>query len=164
MGSYAFFYLAGMYPLPATKQYLLASPYFPQISFFNPLYNSTTTIKSINFTGNPVNGTGGNVFVKVRGHVLLILSDGVADILRTERESERESVQIELLFGVGCVHYGVYGRIGVDGRHQRYLWERGGGAAAFAVHGRIRLGSQKQASCSGKMVIMFIMVDGHCRE
>jgi hypothetical protein len=65
MGSYAFFYLAGMYPLPATKQFLLSSPYFPKISFYNPLYKSTTTIKSINFTGNPANGTGGNVFVKV---------------------------------------------------------------------------------------------------
>ncbi|KAJ7917216.1 glycosyl hydrolase family 92-domain-containing protein [Mycena leptocephala] len=64
MGSYAFFYLAGMYPLPATKQFLLSSPYFPKISFYNPLYKSTTTIKSINFTGNPANGTGGNVFVK----------------------------------------------------------------------------------------------------
>ncbi|KAF8193206.1 glycoside hydrolase family 92 protein [Mycena galopus ATCC 62051] len=64
MGSYAFFYLAGMYPLPATKQFLLASPYFPQISFYNPLFKKTTTIKSVNFAGNPVNGTGGNVFVK----------------------------------------------------------------------------------------------------
>ncbi|KAJ7135659.1 glycoside hydrolase family 92 protein [Mycena epipterygia] len=64
MGSYAFFYLAGMYPLPATKQFLLSSPYFPQISFFNPVYKSTTTIKSVNFSGNPANGTGGNVFVK----------------------------------------------------------------------------------------------------
>ncbi|KAJ6582482.1 glycoside hydrolase family 92 protein [Mycena vulgaris] len=64
MGSYAFFYLAGMYPLPATRQFLLSSPYFPEISFFNPLYKSTTTIKSINFTGNPADGTGGNVFIK----------------------------------------------------------------------------------------------------
>ncbi|KAJ7214338.1 glycosyl hydrolase family 92-domain-containing protein [Mycena pura] len=64
MGSYAFFYLAGMYPLPATQQLLLSSPYFPQISFFNPLLNKTTTIKSVNFAGNPADGTGGNVFVK----------------------------------------------------------------------------------------------------
>ncbi|KAJ7115134.1 glycosyl hydrolase family 92-domain-containing protein [Mycena crocata] len=64
MGSYAFFYLAGMYPLPATKQILLSSPWFPKISFYNPLYKSTTTIKSINFTGNPAEGTGGNVFIK----------------------------------------------------------------------------------------------------
>ncbi|KAF9259619.1 glycoside hydrolase family 92 protein [Marasmius fiardii PR-910] len=42
MGSYAAFYLAGLYPLPATKQILLSSPYFPSISFFNPLFNSTT--------------------------------------------------------------------------------------------------------------------------
>ncbi|KAJ6613163.1 glycoside hydrolase family 92 protein [Mycena sp. CBHHK59/15] len=64
MGSYAFFYLAGMYPLPATKQLLLSSPYFPEISFYNPLYKTNTTIKSTNFSGNPTNGTGGNVFVK----------------------------------------------------------------------------------------------------
>lgn len=65
MGSYVAFYLAGMYPLPATRQYLLSSPYFPQISFFNPVFNSTTTIKANGFRGNPSNGAGGNVFVKV---------------------------------------------------------------------------------------------------
>ncbi|KAF5372699.1 hypothetical protein D9615_009852 [Tricholomella constricta] len=64
MGSYAAFYLTGLYPLPATRQFLLSSPYFPQISFFNPVFNSTTTIRSINFKGNPADGTGGRVFVK----------------------------------------------------------------------------------------------------
>ncbi|KDR66497.1 hypothetical protein GALMADRAFT_147915 [Galerina marginata CBS 339.88] len=64
MGSYAAFYLAGMYPLPATQQILISSPYFPQISFFNPIFNTTTTIVSHGFTGNPPDGTGGNVFVK----------------------------------------------------------------------------------------------------
>jgi hypothetical protein len=72
MGSYAFFYLAGLYPLPATKQFLLSSPYFPQISIYNPLFKKTTTIKSINFTGNPEDGTGGNVFVKVRESLILL--------------------------------------------------------------------------------------------
>jgi hypothetical protein len=72
MGSYAFFYLAGLYPLPATKQFLLSSPYFPQISIYNPLLKKTTTIKSINFTGNPEDGTGGNVFVKVRESLILL--------------------------------------------------------------------------------------------
>ncbi|KAF9531264.1 family 92 glycosyl hydrolase [Crepidotus variabilis] len=64
MGSYVAFYLLGMYPLPATKQILISSPYFPKVSFFNPVYNSTTTIVSHGFNGNPTNGTGGNVFVK----------------------------------------------------------------------------------------------------
>ncbi|KAF9448478.1 glycoside hydrolase family 92 protein [Macrolepiota fuliginosa MF-IS2] len=64
MASYAAFYLAGLYPLPATEQYLLSSPFFRQISFFNPLFNTTTVIKSNNFVGNPENGTGGQVFVK----------------------------------------------------------------------------------------------------
>jgi hypothetical protein len=66
MGSYAFFYLAGMYPLPATKQFLISSPYFPSISFHNPFLNTTTTIKAEGFSGNG-NGTDfGNVYVKVR--------------------------------------------------------------------------------------------------
>ncbi|EJD01967.1 glycoside hydrolase family 92 protein [Fomitiporia mediterranea MF3/22] len=64
MASYVFFYLAGLYPIPATRQYLLSSPYFPQVSFFNPLFNSTTTIIANGFRGNPSDGTGGNVFVE----------------------------------------------------------------------------------------------------
>ncbi|KAI0319725.1 glycoside hydrolase family 92 protein [Amylostereum chailletii] len=64
MGSYAFFYLAGLYPLPATRQFLLSSPFFPSVSFFNPAFNTTTTIRTTNFQGNPANGTGGSVFVK----------------------------------------------------------------------------------------------------
>ena len=66
MGSYVAFYLAGLYPVPATQQYLLGSPWFPQISFHNPKLGTTTTIKANNFRGNPANGTGGTVFVKVR--------------------------------------------------------------------------------------------------
>ncbi|KAI0081607.1 glycoside hydrolase family 92 protein [Panus rudis PR-1116 ss-1] len=64
MGSYVAFYLAGMYPLPATRQFLLGSPYFPEISFFNPTLGKTTTIKAKGFRGNPADGTGGTVFVK----------------------------------------------------------------------------------------------------
>lgn len=66
MGSYAFFYLAGLYPVPSTRQLLLSSPFFPSISFTNPILDTTTTIIARNFTGNPADGTGGNVFVKVR--------------------------------------------------------------------------------------------------
>ena len=65
MGSYVAFYLAGLYPLPATGQILLSSPYFPQISFRNPVLNTTTTIRANGFRGNPTDGTGGHVFVKV---------------------------------------------------------------------------------------------------
>ncbi|KAJ3516547.1 hypothetical protein NLJ89_g1063 [Agrocybe chaxingu] len=64
MGSYAAFYLLGLYPLPATSQILLSSPYFRQISFFNPVFNTTTKIVSKGFAGNPLDGTGGQVFVK----------------------------------------------------------------------------------------------------
>ncbi|KNZ74745.1 hypothetical protein J132_06286 [Termitomyces sp. J132] len=59
MGSYAAFYLSGLYPLPATQQFLLSSPYFQQISFFNPVLNTTTKIVAENFNGNPPDGTGG---------------------------------------------------------------------------------------------------------
>ncbi|EIW86530.1 glycoside hydrolase family 92 protein [Coniophora puteana RWD-64-598 SS2] len=64
MGSFAAFVLLGMYPVPATQQYLLVSPYFPQVSFYNPAFNSTTTIKATNFQGNPANGTGGTVYIQ----------------------------------------------------------------------------------------------------
>ncbi|KAI0708317.1 glycoside hydrolase family 92 protein [Earliella scabrosa] len=64
MGSYVAFYLAGLYPVPATRQFLLSSPYFPSISFHNPILNTTTTIVATNFAGNPANGTGGTVFVQ----------------------------------------------------------------------------------------------------
>ncbi|KAJ3490419.1 hypothetical protein NLI96_g1434 [Meripilus lineatus] len=64
MGSYVAFYLAGLYPLPATRQFLLSSPYFSQISFTNPIFKTTTTIRATNFKGNPKDGTGGTVFVK----------------------------------------------------------------------------------------------------
>ncbi|KAJ3784535.1 glycoside hydrolase family 92 protein [Lentinula aff. detonsa] len=58
MGSYAAFLLAGLYPVPATTQYLLSSPFFPSISFSNPLYETTTTIKTNNWAGNPADGIG----------------------------------------------------------------------------------------------------------
>ncbi|KAI0319732.1 glycoside hydrolase family 92 protein [Amylostereum chailletii] len=63
MGSYAFFYLAGLYPLPATRQILLSSPHFPSVTFSNPLLGTNTTIRVKNFAGNPPSGTG-QVFVK----------------------------------------------------------------------------------------------------
>jgi len=65
MGSYAAFYLAGLYPVPATEQYLLSSPFFKQISFYNPAFNTTTIIKSKNLDGEPEDGSGGRVFVQV---------------------------------------------------------------------------------------------------
>ncbi|KAI0365413.1 glycoside hydrolase family 92 protein [Pilatotrama ljubarskyi] len=64
MGSYVAFYLAGLYPLPATRQFLLSSPFFREISFKNPVLNTTTTIRSSGFRGNPKSGTGGHVFVQ----------------------------------------------------------------------------------------------------
>ena len=43
MASYAAFYLAGLYPVPATRQYLLSSPFFPSNS---SLKSSTTPLTS----------------------------------------------------------------------------------------------------------------------
>lgn len=95
MASFAAFYLAGLYPLPATTQYLLSSPFFPQISFFNPLFNTTTTIISKGFTGNPPDGTGGNVFVQVRLSNLVAVTMGLNFFL--ERCCEWKALQVKLL-------------------------------------------------------------------
>ena len=59
------FYLLGMYPLPATRQILVSSPYFAQVRIHNPLRDTVTTINAHGFEGNPVNGTGGKIYVKV---------------------------------------------------------------------------------------------------
>ncbi len=63
MGSYVVFNLAGLYPVPATKQFLLSSPFFPSVSFFNPLFNTKTTIRAINFSPQAI-------YIQVR-HFLL---------------------------------------------------------------------------------------------
>lgn len=65
MGSYVAFYLLGMYPLPGTRQMLISSPYFSHIRIHNPVFRKTTTINAIGFEGNPMNGTGGKIYVKV---------------------------------------------------------------------------------------------------
>ena len=65
MGSYVAFYLLGMYPLPATRQMLISSPYFSQVKIHNPLFKTSTTINALGFEGNPLNGTGGKIYVKV---------------------------------------------------------------------------------------------------
>ncbi|KIY53187.1 glycoside hydrolase family 92 protein [Fistulina hepatica ATCC 64428] len=64
MASWAAFFLLGLYPITATRQYLLSSPFFPEVSIYNPVFNSTTTVKVLNFVGNPHDGTGGTVFVQ----------------------------------------------------------------------------------------------------
>jgi putative alpha-1,2-mannosidase len=55
MASYAAFSLLGMYPLPATRQLLISSPYFPVVEFVNPVYNTATTSRT----------RGSGLFVKV---------------------------------------------------------------------------------------------------
>lgn len=60
MGSYVFFYLSGLYPLPATNQFLLSSPYFKSITFKNPLLGTKVRLLS---DGNF--GRDGFVYVKV---------------------------------------------------------------------------------------------------
>lgn len=116
MASYAAFYLAGMYPLPATGQILLSSPYFPQISFFNPTFNKTTTIKSTGFQGNPAGGMGGSVFVKVCFiPCFRVANYDVISIRMSERDHRRHAVEVQLLYRVGRVQSRIVGGIGVDG-------------------------------------------------
>ena len=79
MGSYVVFNLAGLYPVPATKQFLLSSPFFPSVSFSNPLFNTKTTIRAKNFSPQAI-------YVQVR-HFLLrdqwALTDARAPVCRT---------------------------------------------------------------------------------
>ena len=95
MGSYVAFYLAGLYPVPGTRQFLLSSPFFPEISFFNPVFGKTTTIKSKNFKGNPADGTAGTVFVKVTFHSPVELLLSLMKLFK-ERENRRKTLEIKL--------------------------------------------------------------------
>ena len=63
MGSYVAFYLLGLYPLPATRQFLISSPHFSHIRIWNPLFETWTTINAHGFEGNPADGVGGNIYV-----------------------------------------------------------------------------------------------------
>jgi hypothetical protein len=67
MGSFVVFHLAGLYPVPATNQFLLSSPFFPSVSFFNPLFNTKTTIRTKNFSPQAI-------FVKVRSRPRVVAS------------------------------------------------------------------------------------------
>ena len=139
MGSYATFYLAGLYPLPATSQYLLSSPFFPQISFFNPLFNTTTTITSKGFTGNPPNGTGGNVFVQVRLSNVNYSFMTLTLTFSLECCCERKAVQVKLLPWLGCFRERFVSWTFPDGRHHARLWQRWKCTSAFLVNGRLWL-------------------------
>jgi putative alpha-1,2-mannosidase len=86
MASYVAFYLAGLYPLPGTRQVLLSSPFFPEIAFTNPVFNSTTTIRARNFAGNAKTGTGGRVFVKVRYSNVSLRAKSVTESVRAYRK------------------------------------------------------------------------------
>lgn len=100
MGSFAVFHLAGLYPVPATQQFLLSSPFFPSVSFFNPLFNTKTTIRAKNFSPQAI-------FIKVRyvSHVILKTGWTLTDYacvrargsVYVERDSGRKALEIELL-------------------------------------------------------------------
>jgi putative alpha-1,2-mannosidase len=64
MASYAAFYLVGLYPLPATRQVLLSSPWFPTVNFTNSVTGAITTINAVGFEGNPRDTQTGNIFVQ----------------------------------------------------------------------------------------------------
>ncbi|KLO11779.1 glycoside hydrolase family 92 protein [Schizopora paradoxa] len=63
MGSYVAYSLLGMYPLPATRQTLISSPYFPSFAIYNPFFDTTTSFIAHGFEGNPLDGHG-KVYVK----------------------------------------------------------------------------------------------------
>ena len=54
------FHMLGLYPLPATREFLISSPFFRTVRIRNPLFGTTTTIRTHGFEGM------GNVYVKVR--------------------------------------------------------------------------------------------------
>lgn len=126
MGSYAAFYLAGMYPVPATRQILLSSPYFPEISFYNPTFGKTTTIKARGFQGNPANGEGGSVFVKVTIGIYPVLPIFSNITGRAECHYRRKVLEVELLSRVGRLRTGIHGRVGADGRYHCAVRRNGG--------------------------------------
>ncbi|KAI5117324.1 hypothetical protein M0805_002339 [Coniferiporia weirii] len=64
MGSYVFFNMLGLYPLPATRQFLVSPPFFRSVRIRNPLLNTTTTITARGLDEDPANGRGKNVYVK----------------------------------------------------------------------------------------------------
>ena len=93
MGTWATFLLLGLYPVPATRQYLLSSPWFPKVSFYNPVFNSTTTIIAHGFECNPTNGTG-QIFVQVR-EVRMRLEFTHRGVL--ERHCEWRTMELDVL-------------------------------------------------------------------
>ncbi|KAG8753286.1 hypothetical protein FRC12_011598 [Ceratobasidium sp. 428] len=64
MASFAAFYLVGLYPLPATRQVLVSSPWFPTVNITNSVTGATTTINAVGFKGNPSGSQTGNIFVQ----------------------------------------------------------------------------------------------------
>ncbi|QRV87315.1 glycoside hydrolase family 92 protein [Ceratobasidium sp. AG-Ba] len=64
MASFAAFYLVGLYPLPATRQVLVSSPWFPTINITNSVTGATTTINALGFKGNPTESQRGDIFVQ----------------------------------------------------------------------------------------------------
>lgn len=155
MGSYVAFNLAGLYPVPSTRQLLLSSPFFPQISFANPAFGRTMTIRAVNFKGNPEDGEGGTVFVKV-GFPLSPLpplpsspayscfkSDEDEDEVLTcvdewiERDDRRHPMEVELFHRVGRVRARVDDRARAHGRYRCVVWGWRGRAPAVGVYWRV---------------------------
>ena len=97
-----YFLLAGLYPVPATQQFLLSSPHFAQISLTNLILKTTTIIWSKNFSGNLANGIGGNVLIQVSQSISHLTTR--IDSCRPECDCQQASIQIKLLPGLGCLH------------------------------------------------------------
>jgi hypothetical protein len=65
MGSFVAFQLIGLYPLPATRQFLIYTPHFSRVTLTNPYFKTTTIIRTFGY-GNAKNfGVGEGLYIKV---------------------------------------------------------------------------------------------------
>jgi putative alpha-1,2-mannosidase len=90
MGSFIAFNLLGLYPLPATKQFLISSPFFPRVTIRNSVYDTLTTIIAKGFDGYD----GKNIYIKV-----CLVTTGSLQCLkiRLEYQNQQFAVELELL-------------------------------------------------------------------
>ena len=51
MASFVVFHMLGLYPLPATREFLISSPFFRTVRIRNPLFGTTTTIRTHGIEG-----------------------------------------------------------------------------------------------------------------
>ena len=65
MGSYVAFQLMGLYPLPATRQFLIYTPHFSRVTIRNPYLKTTTTIRTYGYGEAENFGVGDGLYIEV---------------------------------------------------------------------------------------------------